>query len=137
MSSAIYDKARASFLNAEINITSDNLKVVLVVIGGGHYVVDLANDQFLSAISGGDRTALTANLSSKTTTAGVFNAANTLFSTVTGSASGAIVIYQDTGSAATSRLIAYIDDYAGLPVTPNGSDINIAWPTSTNKIFKL
>lgn len=137
MSSALYDKARESFLKGEFALASDNIKVVLVHIGASHYIVDLANDQFLTAIASGDRVALTANLSSKTTTAGVFNAANTLFAAVTGAVSGAIVIYQDTGSAATSRLIAYIDDYAGLPVTPNGSDINIAWPTSTNKIFKL
>ena len=38
------------------------------------------------------------------------------------------MIYIDTGVAGTSRLIAYIDTgVAGLPVTPNGGDINITW----------
>jgi hypothetical protein len=138
MASALYDKGRESFLKGEIAIASDNIKVGLVKIGGGHYVVNLATDQFLSIIAGGDIIATTANLSSKTTAAGVFNAANTVFAAVAaGAAAGAIVIYDDTGVAGTSRLIAYIDSYAGLPVTPNGSDINVSWPTDVNKIFKL
>jgi len=138
MADGIYDHGRESFLKGEIAIATDNIKVVLVHTGGGHYVVDLANDQFLSAIASGDRIATTANLASKTTTAGVFNAANTVFTAVAaGPAAGAIVIYDDTGTAGTSRLIAYIDSYSGLPVTPNGADIDVSWATDSNKIFKL
>lgn len=138
MANFIYDKARESFLKGEIAIASDNIKVVLVRTGAGHYVANQSTDQFLSDIASGDRTSTTANLASKTTTAGVFNAANTTFTAVAaGAANGAIVIYDDTGTAGTSRLIAYIDSYAGLPVTPNGSDINVSWPTDANKIFKL
>ena len=33
------------------------------------------------------------------------------------------MIYKDTGSEATSPLIAYIDTATGLPITPNGGDI--------------
>lgn len=144
---SLYDKARESFLKGEIAAASDNLKVALVKIGGGHYVVNLATDQFLSIIPGvtsttvpsGDIIAITANLGTKTTAAGVFGAANSLFAAVpAGPAAGAIVIYDDSGTASTSRLIAYIDDYAGLPVTPNGSDIDLTFPTAPNgSIFKL
>ena len=38
------------------------------------------------------------------------------------------MIYKDTGNAATSPLIAYID--LTTPVTPNGGDINITWNAS-------
>lgn len=134
----LYDKGRQAFATKLIDLSADTIKVVLVNIAGGHYAVDTANDQFLSAIASGDRIATTAALTSKTTTAGVFSADNTVFSAVpAGPAGGAIVIYQDTGVAGTSRLIAYIDDYLGLPVTPNGQDINITWPSDANKIFKL
>jgi hypothetical protein len=34
-------------------------------------------------------------------------------------------------------LIAYIDTATGLPVTPNGGDITIAWDSGANRIFKL
>lgn len=139
MSNFIYDLGRKAFLEGSIAILTDNIKVALVQIGGGHYVASQSSDQFLGvAIAAGDIKARTANLSSKTSTAGVFNAANTVFTAVAaGAADGAIVIFKDTGVDNTSPLIAYIDSYAGLPVTPNGSDINVSWPTDANKIFKL
>nr|WP_201787713.1 hypothetical protein [Mycobacteroides immunogenum] len=59
------------------------------------------------------------------------------FSAVSGASVEAMVIYKDTGTVGTSPLIAYIDTATGLPVSPNGGDINIAWDTGTNKIFKL
>lgn len=138
MASALYGLGRALFGNAGISWTADNIKVALVMTGGGHYVVSIDADQYLSAISGGDIVSTTANLSGKSNTLGVMNAANTTFAAVSaGPAAGALVIYKDSGSSATSPLIAYIDDYAGLPVTPNGNDINVSWPTSANKIYKL
>ncbi len=46
------------------------------------------------------------------------------------------IVYKDTGSAATSPLIAYIDSASsGLPVTPNSGDINVVW--SGSGIFSL
>lgn len=139
MANFIYDLGRKAFLEGSIAILTDNIKVALVQTGAGHYVAAQATDQFLGvAIAGADIKARTANLTSKTSTAGVFNAANTVFTAVAaGAADGAIVIFKDTGTDNTSPLIAYIDSYAGLPVTPNGSDINVSWPTDANKIFKL
>jgi uncharacterized protein YigE (DUF2233 family) len=41
------------------------------------------------------------------------------------------VIYIDTGTAGTSPLVAYIDTgVTGLPVTPNGGNINVTWNAS-------
>ncbi len=40
-------------------------------------------------------------------------------------------------AATAQRLIAYIDTATGMPVTPNGGDITIAWDNGANKIFKL
>jgi hypothetical protein len=139
MSTFIYDKGRQGFLTGAINVTggSNGVNVALVVIGAGHYVVNSATDQYFNIISGGDVTAKTGVLTGITTTAGVFTASNATFTSVSGSASGALVIYYDTGTASTSPLIAYIDNYVGLPVTPNGSNINIIWPTGSNGIFKL
>jgi hypothetical protein len=119
------------------NLNGGTIKVVLVNIASGHYAVNLATDQFLSAISSGDRVATTADLTGTSTTAGIFGAANTSFSSVSGAACGAIVIFNDTGTPSTSQLIMYIDDYAGLPITPDGSNINISWPTGTNLIFQI
>jgi hypothetical protein len=52
------------------------------------------------------------------------------FTAVTGDVSEAVILYKDTGVAATSPLIAYIDTATGLPVTPNGGDITVTVPAS-------
>jgi hypothetical protein len=136
MANSLYDKGRESFLNGEIDWTDHDIKAVLVQTSGG-YTVDLANHQYLSSISAGYRVATSANLASKTTTAGVADAADVTFSAVTGATVGAAVIYRDTGDADTSPLIAYIDTATGLPVTPNGGNLTITWDSGANKIFKL
>lgn len=125
MANAIYDLGRESFLKGEISWSSDNIRAVLV--DGADYTVNLATDQFLSSIAAGGRVATSGNLASKTTAAGAADAADVTYSSVTGDISEIIVIYQETGDPATSRLIAYIDTATGLPVTPNGGDIQVQW----------
>lgn len=135
MANALYDKGRESFLKAEINIPTDTIKAVLVDTGA--YTVDIANHQFLSDIPGGARISTSPALASKTTAAGVFDAADTTCTAVTGATVEAVVLYQDTGVAGTSRLICYIDTATGLTLTPNGADVDLVWNNGANKIFKL
>ena len=133
MANALYDKGRENFLNGNIDWTADDIKCVLV--DTGTYTVDLVNHDFHDDLSGVVDTS--GNFASKTTTAGVADAADIVFSAVTGASVEAIVIYRDSGVSGTSELIAYIDTATGLPVTPNGGDITIAWDSGANKIFKL
>lgn len=133
MANALYDLGREKFLTGAISWSTDNIKLVLV--DTGTYTVNLATHEFLSDVTG--VTATSGNFATKTTTAGVADAADVTLSAVTGAVSEALVVYKDTGVAATSPLIAYIDTATGLPVTPNGGDIIIAWDSGANKIFKL
>jgi hypothetical protein len=135
MANALYGKGREKFLNADIDWAADNIKVVLVDVAD--YTVSIDTHEFLSDVASGGRVATSSNLASKTSTLGVADAADVTFSAVTGDQSEALVIYKDTGSAATSPLIAYIDTATGLPVTPNGADITVTWDNGSNKIFKL
>jgi len=135
MANALYDKGREGFLDGSINWSTDNIKAVLVDTGA--YTVSLGSNQNLSDIAGGARIATSANLSSKTVTGGVADAADVTFTAVSGATVEAVVLYKDTGTASTSRLIAYIDTGTGLPITPNGGDIATAWSNGANKIFKL
>ncbi|MDT8383010.1 MAG: hypothetical protein RRB22_01190 [Gammaproteobacteria bacterium] len=135
MPNALYDKGREGFLDGSIDWDTDNIKTILV--DAADYVVDLATHQFLSDIIAGARVATSANMTGKTVTAGVADADDVTFSAVVGDPSEALVIVQDTGVEATSRLIAYIDTASGLPVTPNGGDIQTQWDAGANKIFKL
>lgn len=135
MSNSLYDLGRQGFLDGSIDWDTDTIRAALV--DTGLYTVNLATDQFLSDIAGGARVATSGALSTKTVTAGVADADDITFSGVTGASCEAVVIFKDTSNAATSRLIAYIDTGTGLPVTPNGTDVTVAWPSGANKIFKL
>lgn len=66
----------------------------------------------------------TVALSSGTATV---DAVDTTFTTVTGDPADYIVIWKDTTVASTSLLIVFFDTASGLPVTPNGGDIVVAW----------
>lgn len=135
MANALYDYGREGFLAGDIDWDGNDIKCILV--DTADYTVDLATDQHLDDVPAAARVATSGNLASKTTTAGVADAADVTFPSVTGDVSEALVIYQDTGVEATSRLIAYIDTATGLPVTPNGGDITVTWDDGANKIFKL
>src|SRR4051812_16389599 len=135
MSNGMYAKGLQKFLEGGIAYLTDNIKCVLV--DAADYTVNLATHEFLSDIAVVARVATSGNLISKTSTGGVADAADIVFTAVTGDQSEALVIYKDTGSAATSPLISYIDTATGLPVTPNGADVTVTWDNGSNKIFKL
>lgn len=135
MANALYDKGREKFLRGELSWHNDTIKAILV--DAADYTVNLATHEFLSDIPSGARVSTSAAFASKTTTAGVADADNITLSAVTGDPSEIVVLIKDTGSAATSPLIAYLDSATGLPVTPNGGDITITWDNGSNKIFKL
>lgn len=142
----VYDHVKDLFLscgtspgpttNASCDFINDNIKMVLVQTGVGHYVAS-SGDQFLSSISSGDRVDTSGNLTGKTISGGVANCSAVTYLNVTGPVIGAIVVYKDTGSAATSPLICYNDEATGLPVTPNGGDLVFQPDTGANKLFKI
>lgn len=134
MSSVLYPKFKEQVLQA-VDLSAVNVKAVLV--DGADYTYS-ASHEFLSDVPSGARVATSANLGSKTFTGGVFDAADTAFVGASGDPSEIIILCIDTGSAATSRLIVYIDTVAGpasLSVTPNGGDINVTW--AAGGIFAL
>ena len=132
MANALYPKWKEAIVQATSNSSlGGTVKIALVDTGTYTYS---ASHEFLSSLSGVVGTAQT--LATKTFTNGVFDAADVTFTAVSGASVEALVIYVDTGSSATSRLVAYIDTgQTGLPVTPNGGDINVTW--SGSGIFQL
>ena len=135
MANALYDLGREAFLNGDIDWTADNIRVILG--DAADYTVNLATHDFLDDVPAGARVATSGNLASKTSAAGVADAADVTLTAVTGDPCEFIIIYQHTCTEATSRLIGYIDSATNLPITPNGGDITIQWDIGANRIFKL
>lgn len=127
-----YLKAREAFLNADIDILVDDIRVILV--DTADYTVDLTNHEFLDDVPAAARVAVSGALSGKSTTNGVFTANNPTFIAVVGDQFEAVIIYKHTGVEGTSRLIAYIDSATNMPFTPTGLDIILTW---TGSVFEL
>jgi hypothetical protein len=134
MTSLVYPKAKEAFLQADIDMSA--LTIAAYLIDTADYTYNAAHD-FLDDVASGAIVAGPQTIGSKTFTNGVFDGADIVFSTVTGDPCEAIIIANNTGSTATSHLIAYIDSATGLPVTPNGGNINVTWDSGSNKIFAL
>lgn len=127
MASALYPIAKKAFLDGDIDLLVDTIRAVL--IDTATYTYSAAHDFYndLSGVVGTESGAF----ASKTTTGGVFDAADITFTAVTGATVEAIVIFQDTGNVATDKLIAFIDSaVSGLPATPNGGDIVVSFHAS-------
>lgn len=129
MANALYPKWKEQLLQftTNNNLSAGTVKVALVDTGTYTYS---SSHQFYSSVSSAV-VGTPQTLGSKTYTNGTFDAADSTFSAVSGASVEALVIYIDTGSAATSPLVAYIDTgVTGLPVTPNGGNIAVAWNAS-------
>src|SRR3990167_4013832 len=143
MANTLFVSARAGFLSGDIDWDADTIKIVFISRGAGgtngyNAVTDIT---FLTQIpdSGRLRMSETA-LGGKTVASGVadaFDHTASAVSAVANSAIGAIVLYKDTGSPSTDRLIGWIDTGTGIPASPNGGDITIQWAAGTSKIFML
>ena len=135
MAARLYPKGRENFLLGNIAWVSNNIKVLL--IDTAKYTYSTSHEFLTSIGSSAIVKKSTGNLASKTATGGVANAAASVLASVSGASAEAIVVYQDTGSSGTSRLIMYDDAATGLPITPTGANITVSWSTGANKIFKL
>lgn len=135
MANSRYAKGRQAMLEGSIHWLTDDFKVVL--IDTAQYTVDIATDDFLADIPVGARIATSGNLANKTSTDGVADADDITITGVPATSIEAFVIYKDTGSAATSPLIAYFDTVTGFPVTITGGEVQIRWDGGANKIFGI
>jgi hypothetical protein len=134
MANALYDSGREGFLDGSIVWSSGDIRAMLAL---STYTFSAAH-KFIADLGAVDN-GRSASLASKTVTSGVADAADTSLVATAATASKAIVLFQQTGSDATARLIAYIDTpTSGLPFTPAaGQTVNITFDNGSNKIFKL
>lgn len=139
MANGLYVAFRNGILGSHatrVDLDADTIRVQFV--DTGTYTVNLTTHDFWNDLTGVYPTGRTGGvaLGSKTigtVAAGVFDSADSLFSAFSnGSVSvEGIVEYKDSGSDATSDLIAWWDTgITGMPFTPSGGDVTIAWNAS-------
>jgi hypothetical protein len=133
MANALYEKAKNSFLTGGIAWTSASIGVVLCA---SPYTPNLVTDNALDDIAAANRVA-SAILTATAASDGQADAEDVTFATLSGSVVKSIVVFEYTGTESTSELIAYFDSASGLPLTPNGGDVTIAWDSGSNRIFHL
>lgn len=125
MANAVYSKWKEAVVQGASDSALTGV-VKCAIVDTAAYTYNSSHQFFTSisaAVIGTPQT-----LASKTYTNGVLDAADPVFPSVTGATGEALVLYIDTGTAGTSRLVTYIDaGVTGLPVTPNGSDINLTF----------
>ena len=56
---------------------------------------------------------------------GVFDAADPVFTSLTGDASEQLIMFEDSGVESTSDIICFWDTATGLPLTPNGGNVTV------------
>lgn len=124
MVNAVYPAAKERALGAGLGLqSSPDLRAILVDLAD--YTYNAAHD-FLDDVPAIARVATSATIGSVTIAGGLVDAADFVFPTVSGDPSEAIIFYLHTGVEATSRLLFYFDtSIAGIPVTPNGQNINV------------
>lgn len=137
MANTFYPKGREGFAGGDVAWDSDTIKLVAVDSG---YAYSSAHD-FLDDVGGGARVATSAAFTGKSITDGVLDADDvTLASLPVGDTITGIIVYQDTGSEATSRLLMFFDtkaDTTPISVATNGGDIVITWSNSSTRIAQI
>jgi hypothetical protein len=134
VANALFAAYRTSVLTAPVNTSSATIKAMFVDHADDTPVA--ATDDFINDIASAARVPAIAScptLGSKTAgtvAAGVFDAADTTFTALTGDASESLILFEDSGVEGTSDLIAFWDTATGLPLTPNGGDVTVVWNAS-------
>lgn len=136
MANAWYDSGINGFATKQFDWTSGSETYKVILVDLADYTFS-ASHQYLTSV-GSDARVATATITGRTASAGVLDASDTTFTSVSGHESEALIIYKDTGTEATSPLLLYLDTgITGIPVTPVGLDVFIQWDNGTNKIARL
>jgi len=131
MANAIYPLYKQALLDASANVDLNDGDVKVALSTASYNAAHDFYDDVSSSTVGTPQL-----IGNTTVTGGLFDGDNVTFTAVSGAEVTALIIYIDTGNSSTSRLVAFLDtSVTGLPVTPNGGDIEITWNASG--IFQL
>lgn len=124
MANALYPLFKQALLNKEHDLNTDDIRALLV--DAADYSYNSAHN-FLDDVASGGIVAASSTLGSPTIAVGLFDTADFSWTAVTGDQAEQVILYNHTGGSDAARgLIAFYDTgITGMPVTPNGGDINV------------
>jgi hypothetical protein len=123
---------------AAIDLNDAGTAIKVMLRDEGADALNLADDMYDDISAGLIGTAATcATKTVGTAGIGAFDHDNVVYTAVSGASVESLDYYKDTGTPSTSQLIANIDEgsITGLPVTPNGGDIN--WTPAAGGVFQI
>ena len=137
MANFVYKKAKEALLNGQINVLSDQLKVLL--LKKPQYVPNQNTDQYVSDIPANAIIKRSEAVTGTSSTSGVLDASDVTILEYDGSAFDAIALYKYQPADSNSRLIFYIDTSSGLPFAGSNSvnSVTIFWSDESTKILSL
>lgn len=137
MANFIYQKTKQAFLNGGINLSSKQLKVLL--INSSEYIPNQNLDEYVSDIPASAIIGRSQAISSVDTNNGILSADNITIESYSGSAFDAVVMYESGTLDSNSRLISYIDTSSGLPFLGLNSveSVTIFWSEDSTKILSI
>jgi hypothetical protein len=119
MTTKLYPKWKEAVMSGGANSQLNGTVKVALVDAGVYTYSD--THEFYSSVSAGV-VGTPVVLNNKTFTNGTFDADDSTFTAVVGASIEALVIYIDTGTPSTSRLVAYIDGTAEVEVAVDASN---------------
>lgn len=134
MANAFYDTFKERLIDAGsltpggFDLNTHTIKATL--IDSADYTFSAAHDDYGSGtpdVPAAAKVAESGALPTPTVTSGTFDTGDFTWSSVTGDQSEAIILWDDSITApVTDHLICFYDTgMTGMPVTPNGGDINV------------
>jgi hypothetical protein len=125
MANVLYNKYKQGLLNKEHDMDTDIIKATL--IDSGAYTFGAAHYAYGTDVPAGAKIAVSPQLTSPTIVDGVFDTADFTWTAVTGAQSEAIIVWNDTTTTPTAdaMCVFYDTGMTGMPVTPNGGNINV------------
>ena len=141
MANFAYTKGLQRLGTALIDLDGATMKVQAVATGSGAYVASQSADESLADIPASARIGTAMALTNASFTDAVFDADDVNITNSSSTQVGALVIFMEGGASpgveSESWLLLYIDTATGLPYSPGGIDIPVAWSNGASKIFKI
>jgi len=131
MADRMYPKGAQKMLQGGFDLINDDIRVALMP---SSYSYSDAHEFFSHA----GTPVADELMQAKSTTGGVFDADDVDFGAVdAGHVMKSLIVYKDTGDAATSPLLLYLDNIGGFPMTSTGGQVILPWSNEAERIFRI